>query len=156
MNQKLAGKVAIVTGAASGIGAACARAFAREGAQVVVADVNLKGAEQHAASLEAEGGHAIAVHVDLGDEASVANLFKATIAKFGGLDVAPLDTPAVEGELTPPDLGEVDPLETGAPPPAPLDAPEPPLSAPPPVRPEPLEAPPAEEDEPEPVDEPAL
>jgi NAD(P)-dependent dehydrogenase (short-subunit alcohol dehydrogenase family) len=87
MNQKLAGKVAIVTGAASGIGAASARAFAREGAKVVVADVNLAGAEQHAASLEAEGSHAIAVRVDLGDEVSVASLFEATIAKFGGLDV---------------------------------------------------------------------
>lgn len=84
---KLAGKVAIVTGSASGIGAATARAFAREGAQVVVADVNLAGAEQHAAALRVDGGDAVAVHLDLGDEASIARLFDETVAKFGGLDV---------------------------------------------------------------------
>jgi penicillin-binding protein 1A len=74
---------------------------------------------------------------------------------FGGLDVAPLDTPAVDGELVAPEVGDVGPLEPGAPPPAPLDAPPPPLAAPPPVRPEALDVPPADA-EPEPADEPAL
>lgn len=87
MSGKLAGKVAIITGAASGIGAATAAAFAREGAKVVVADVNLQGAEQHAARLVASGGEARAVRLDLGDESSIAQLFEQTVHLFGGLDV---------------------------------------------------------------------
>jgi len=87
MTGKLAGKVAIVTGAASGIGAATVGSFAREGASVVVADVNLAGAEKRVSELIASGGTALAVQVDLGDEGSIRSLFETTVAKFGGLDV---------------------------------------------------------------------
>jgi len=87
MTLRLSGKVAIITGSASGIGAATAAAFAREGARVVVADVNFEGAKSHAAALIKAGGEAIAVHLDLGDEASIRQLFAETLARFGGLDV---------------------------------------------------------------------
>ena len=87
MSGKLAGKVAVITGAASGIGAGTAAAFAREGAQVVVADVNVEGAAKHAAALVAAGGDAIGVQVDLGDKVSIVRMFEQTVATFGGLDV---------------------------------------------------------------------
>lgn len=87
MSGKLAGKVAIITGSASGIGAGTAAAFAREGASVVIADVNLRAAEQQAASIAAAGGTALAMAVDLADEASILAMIEATVGKFGGLDV---------------------------------------------------------------------
>ena len=67
MTQSLQGKVAIVTGAASGIGADTAARLARDGAAVVVADIDLAKAEKHAAGLVQAGGNAAAVRVDLGD-----------------------------------------------------------------------------------------
>jgi NAD(P)-dependent dehydrogenase (short-subunit alcohol dehydrogenase family) len=87
MTGRLDGKVAIITGSASGIGAATASAFAREGARVVVADVNLEAAQRHAARINSGVGEALAVHVDLGEEKSIAAMIEATVAKFGGLDV---------------------------------------------------------------------
>jgi NAD(P)-dependent dehydrogenase (short-subunit alcohol dehydrogenase family) len=87
MAAKLEGKVAIITGSASGIGAATASAFAREGARVVVADVNLEAAQRHAATIIDGVGEAIAVRVDLGEEASIASMIETTVAHFGGLDV---------------------------------------------------------------------
>jgi NAD(P)-dependent dehydrogenase (short-subunit alcohol dehydrogenase family) len=85
--MKLDGKVAIITGSGSGIGAATATAFAREGARVVVADVNGEAAERHAATINGSIGEAIALHVDLGEESSIAQLIDATVARFGGVDV---------------------------------------------------------------------
>ncbi len=87
MSGRLQGKVAIITGSASGIGAGCAVAFAREGARVVIADVNLEAAERQAAVIREARGEAIAVQVDLGDEASIQRMFETTDARFGGLDV---------------------------------------------------------------------
>jgi len=87
MTARLDGKIAIITGSASGIGAATASAFAREGARVVVADVNLEAAERHAATINDGVGEAIALAVDLGEEASIASMIETTVAKFGGLDV---------------------------------------------------------------------
>jgi NAD(P)-dependent dehydrogenase (short-subunit alcohol dehydrogenase family) len=87
MTGRLTGKVAIITGSASGIGAATATAFAREGARVVVADVNLEAAQRHAATINAGVGEAFAVHVDLGEEKSIAAMIETTVGKFGGLDV---------------------------------------------------------------------
>ncbi len=79
-------KVAIVTGAGGGIGQAYAEAIAREGAAVVVADINAEGAEQVAAGISAAGGRAIAVAVDVSDPASAAAMAERTIAEFGGID----------------------------------------------------------------------
>ena len=75
-------KVTVVTGGASGIGAACARNFAARGAKVVVTDVNGEGAEAVAAEI---GGHAVAC--DIGDEAAVNALVADAEAAYGPVDI---------------------------------------------------------------------
>src|SRR5438132_2372813 len=80
---RLEGKVAIVTGAGSGIGEATARLMAREGASVVVADINGAEAERVAGEL----GSAVAIEVDVSDEASVVRMVETAVESFGGLDV---------------------------------------------------------------------
>ncbi len=84
--MRLAGKVAIVTGAASGMGAATARLFAREGARVVVADIREDG-QSIADSINADGGEAIFHRLDVADEAGWETIVAATIARFGGIDI---------------------------------------------------------------------
>jgi NAD(P)-dependent dehydrogenase (short-subunit alcohol dehydrogenase family) len=99
--RRLAGKVAIVTGAASGIGRATALALAREGAAVVVADLNADGANAVAEGIEAAGGRAVGQATDVSSEPSVAAMVAAAIDRFGGLDVlhnnAAASDPAVMG-----------------------------------------------------------
>lgn len=80
---RLEGKVAIVTGAGSGIGEATARLMAREGALVVVADLNRAEAERVAGELPA----AVAAEVDVSDEDSVVGMVEMAVESFGGLDV---------------------------------------------------------------------
>lgn len=86
--MRLAGKVAIITGAASGMGAATARRFAREGAQVVVADVLEDEGRQVADTIRNAGGDAVFMLLDVTDEANWKSVVDATVAKFGKLDVA--------------------------------------------------------------------
>jgi len=81
--SRLDGKVAIVTGAGSGIGEATARLLAREGASVVVADINRTEAERVAGELDT----AVAVEVDVSKEESVARMVECAVEAFGGLDV---------------------------------------------------------------------
>ncbi len=83
----LADKVAIVTGAGSGIGAAGAERFAAEGAQVLVADIRLHKAEQTVAEITAQGGRASACQVDVADAGSVQSMMDVCVAEFGGIDV---------------------------------------------------------------------
>src|SRR6186713_2764525 len=82
---RLDGKVAIVTGAGSGIGRAIALGYAREGARVLVADLNLDGARQTAA--QAHDGQILAHRADVTDEASVAEMVGEAVRKFRRLDV---------------------------------------------------------------------
>ncbi|MEU6748279.1 glucose 1-dehydrogenase [Spirillospora sp. NPDC046719] len=85
--KRLQDKIAIITGAASGIGAATARRVAAEGARTVVADLNKDGAATVAEEIAAAGGTAMAVEVDLGDTDSVRAMIASTVSAFGGLDV---------------------------------------------------------------------
>ncbi|MCU1357734.1 MAG: short-chain dehydrogenase/reductase [Acidimicrobiales bacterium] len=82
------GKVALVTGAAGGIGRESARLFARHGAEVAVADRNVAGAQETVELIESDGGKALAVEVDVADSASVAAMVRATVDRFGRLDIA--------------------------------------------------------------------
>jgi 3-hydroxybutyrate dehydrogenase len=85
--MRLKDKVAIVTGGASGIGLEICRAFADEGAKVAVADLNLDGASKAAKSIEAEGGKAMGVAMNVADEAEVDSAVADVIKTFGGVDI---------------------------------------------------------------------
>jgi rhamnulose-1-phosphate aldolase/alcohol dehydrogenase len=87
--KELASKIAIVTGAASGIGRACAERFAEEGAHVVVTDIDLELAQQVADSIVKKHGlrRAIALRLDVADEANVEQAFGETVRAYGGVDV---------------------------------------------------------------------
>ena len=85
--MKLKDKICIVTGAASGIGKEIALTYAREGARVAIADLNRAAAEATAAEIESHGHAALAVAVDVTDEAQVNAAVAAVVAKWGGVDV---------------------------------------------------------------------
>jgi NAD(P)-dependent dehydrogenase (short-subunit alcohol dehydrogenase family) len=87
MGDGLAGKVAIVTGASSGIGEAIARAFSAEGAAVVLAARRVEKLQAIAAELEAQGGAPLVVPCDVTSEAEVEHLFEATMERHGRLDL---------------------------------------------------------------------
>ena len=82
------GQVALVTGAASGMGLATARAFAHAGAAVTLADVNEAALRQAADEITSAGGKAIGVVCDVSDEAQVAAMVERTVSTFGRLDAA--------------------------------------------------------------------
>ena len=84
----LDGKVAIVTGASRGIGAAAARAFGDAGATVVLAARSSDAIEREAEQIRIRGGRARSVPTDVSDEASVRNLVDVTVEEFGRLDIA--------------------------------------------------------------------
>ncbi|MFE3198649.1 SDR family NAD(P)-dependent oxidoreductase [Embleya sp. NPDC055664] len=88
MSADFAARTAIVTGAASGIGAAVARRLAADGARVVVADLDDVGAARVAAEITEAGGTARGMRVDVADPDSGAELVRATVAAFGGLHLA--------------------------------------------------------------------
>jgi 3-hydroxybutyrate dehydrogenase len=85
--MKLDGRVAIVTGAASGIGKEIAHTFAREGAHVVIADLNLQQAQAAAEEVGRAGPKAMAVAMDVTDEQGVNRGIEAAVSKFGTIDV---------------------------------------------------------------------
>jgi 3-oxoacyl-[acyl-carrier protein] reductase len=84
---KLDGRVAIVTGSASGIGCGIAEAFAEEGAAVAVADLNETGAQAVAEGIMRRGGRAVAIGVDVTDEGQVAQMVERTLAELGGIQI---------------------------------------------------------------------
>ena len=85
--MRLQGKIALVTGAASGIGKEIAVLYAREGAKVVIADLNQEGADAAAAELKAAGGEAMGVAMDVTNEAQVDAGFAEVAGAFGGVDI---------------------------------------------------------------------
>src|SRR5437660_12459989 len=82
------GKVALVTGAAAGMGLATAKAFAEAGAAVVLADYKEEAVKAEAQNLVAAGHKAIAVRCDVSDDSQVASMVDRTVAEFGRLDAA--------------------------------------------------------------------
>jgi NAD(P)-dependent dehydrogenase (short-subunit alcohol dehydrogenase family) len=87
MEKLLAGKVAIVTGAAGGIGAVYARALAEAGAAVVAADLRADGAQRTAEALAKDGFAALGLAVDVADPASTQAMAEAARRQFGGIDI---------------------------------------------------------------------
>ena len=85
--MRLENKVAIVTGSAGGIGLACGQAFAREGARVVLSDINDELGQAAAASIRDNGGEAHYLHCDVSKKQQVDQLIADTVAHFGGLDI---------------------------------------------------------------------
>jgi len=81
------GNVALVTGGARGIGRATAELLAAEGARVAVADLNLSGAEDVVSGIEARGGDALALAVDVAQPDQIAAMFEAVLGRFGQLDI---------------------------------------------------------------------
>src|SRR5439155_24978555 len=88
MNLSFENKVALVTGAASGMGLAAAQAFAAEGAAVVLADVNDTAARAAAEQLAGAGHKALAVRCDVASEVEVKAMVVQTVSAFGRLDAA--------------------------------------------------------------------
>lgn len=88
MSMTFSGQVALVTGAAAGIGRATAQAFAEQGLKVVLADIDEAGIRDGAESIRAAGGQAIAVRCDVTRDAEVKALIEQTLAQYGRLDYA--------------------------------------------------------------------
>ena len=89
MPRVLSGRVALVTGAGSGLGRGIAEGLARAGAKVALVDIDLAAAEEACANLVREfgGGRCLCLNADVTDETQVADAFRQTLAEFGGLDI---------------------------------------------------------------------
>ncbi|QJD82070.1 SDR family oxidoreductase [Cohnella herbarum] len=85
--MRLDGKVAVVTGAASGMGKAIAELYAKEGAKVVVSDLNIDGAETVAAGIRTNGGTAIAVKTNVADLNDINAMIDLAVTEYGTLDI---------------------------------------------------------------------
>ena len=110
MSQQLTGKTVIITGAAGGLGRAFALGFAREGANLVIADMNAAGAAETVALVEAEGVKAIAVSVNVSDKASCEAMVQSTLDAFGSVDVL-INNAAIYATLERSDFWDIDPDE---------------------------------------------
>lgn len=92
--MRLKGKCTVITGAAGGIGLACAKLFAREGAKVLIGDIDAEKGEEAAQAIDGDedvrvaGGGARFHHCDVGDKAEAQALIDEAVAQFGGLDIA--------------------------------------------------------------------
>ncbi len=85
--MRLEGKIAAVTGGGSGMGKAISQAYAREGAKVIVADLNLDAARSVAEQISAAGGEAIPVQTDVRDQAQAQAMVDAAVKTYGGIDI---------------------------------------------------------------------
>ncbi|MHB8383614.1 MAG: SDR family NAD(P)-dependent oxidoreductase, partial [Candidatus Binataceae bacterium] len=95
--MRLAGKVALITGAGSGMGRAAATLFAREGAKVAVIDVNEGAAKETAAAITSAGGDAFAMRADVSNSEDARAMSDETVRRFGGLDIN-YNNAGIEGE----------------------------------------------------------
>lgn len=84
---RVQGKVALVTGGASGIGLSAAALLAREGAKVVIGDFNAEGAREAAEKIKSEGGEAAGVFLDASNEQSIRDAVDFTVEQYGALNV---------------------------------------------------------------------
>ncbi len=87
MSGRLQGKVALITGGSSGIGEATAKLFAREGAKVVIADVQVEKGQEVASAIRAAGGEASFVRADVSRDVDAKQMVDFTVARYGRLDV---------------------------------------------------------------------
>src|SRR6266851_5448583 len=85
--MKLANKIALITGAGSGMGRVASLLFAQEGAKIGAADIDEKAAHETVRMIEAGGGKAIAVKADVSKSADAQAMVAATVAKLGGLNI---------------------------------------------------------------------
>jgi len=85
--MRLEGKVALITGGAQGIGRAIALLFARQGAQVVISDINLEKARETCQEIESLGGQAMAISGNVADAKAAEAMMEQAVEKFGGLDI---------------------------------------------------------------------
>jgi NAD(P)-dependent dehydrogenase (short-subunit alcohol dehydrogenase family) len=95
--MKLKDKVALITGAGSGLGRATSLLFAKEGAKVAAVDINQEAAARTAARINAEGGAAIAIRADVSKSDDARAMVDGAVAKFGGLDII-YNNAGIEGE----------------------------------------------------------
>ncbi len=98
MTEQLKGKIALVTGGSAGIGRATAQLFSREGAKVVVADINAEGGEETVQGIRDAGGEAQFVRTDISKSTEVEALLKRIIEDYGRLDCA-CNNAAILGEI---------------------------------------------------------
>src|SRR5688500_10977512 len=96
--MRLADKIALITGAGSGIGRATAEAFAREGARVVVADSRPEGARETVSLIEGAGGAALAVEVDVTQAAAVEAAVARALEAYGPVDILVNNAAASRGD----------------------------------------------------------
>ncbi|WP_054025679.1 SDR family NAD(P)-dependent oxidoreductase [Bacillus sp. FJAT-28004] len=85
--MRLQGKIALITGAGTGIGKTTALRFANEGAKVVVTDINLENVKKTAAEIQQSGGEAIALHHDVSNEDSWKQVVDASLSSYGQIDI---------------------------------------------------------------------
>lgn len=99
-DQRFSGKVALVTGGASGIGEACVHKFSEGGAKVVVVDMNEKLGKEVVAAVKKAGGEAIFLKVDVSDPQAVEKMVADTVTEYGKLDIA-VNNAGIGGEQNP-------------------------------------------------------